>query len=59
MFYTDYQLALATIEERIQKAELKRQLVAQGVDSWSQFVKRFQPQRAKQPSQEKGHYGLQ
>lgn len=59
MFYENYRLALALIEERHKKAELKRQLVAQGADGWSQFVKRFQPKPAKQPSQKKGHYGLQ
>lgn len=58
MFYADYRLALAIMEEKHQKAELKRQLKAQGADTWSKIVKRFQPQTAKQLSK-KGHYGLQ
>jgi hypothetical protein len=58
MFYADYQLALATIKERHEKAELKRQLVAQGADTWSRVIKRFQA-AVKQPAQKEGHYGLQ
>ncbi len=59
MFYADYQLALATIKERHEKAERQRQLVAQGADTWSRIVKRFQPQAAKRHSGKKGQYGLQ
>jgi hypothetical protein len=59
MFYPDYQLALAIMEEKHQKAEIKRQLKANAQPSQFNLLRAFQARTAKQPSQKKGKYGLQ
>lgn len=59
MFYADYRLALATIKERHQKAELQRQLRANTTPTKFNLIRAFQTRFARQPSKKRGHYGLQ
>jgi hypothetical protein len=59
MFYADYQLALAIMEEKHQKAEIKRQLRANAKPSRFNLLRAFQARTAKELSQKKGKYGLQ
>jgi hypothetical protein len=58
MFYADYRLALAIMEEKHQKAEIQRQLRANAKPSRFNLVRTFQA-RTRGSSQKKGHYGLQ
>jgi hypothetical protein len=58
MFYADYHLALAIVEERLQKAERERQLRAAPPSSFN-LVRAFQARFTRQPSQKRGQYGLQ
>lgn len=58
MFYADHQLALATIKERHQKAELQRQLRANATPTKFNLIRAFQTRFAK-PAQKRGNYGLQ